>query len=161
MALKSADMRLSDNVTGITDVNRLLRELKVLNSSLEQQSIRHAGSAELPKISKLLDELSDYNKVDLTNNSDRSELASFLEGAKAHAPTIHISVAQEPHDEELTPVVAWIRKELNRLALIQIGVQPGIIGGCTVRTPNHFYDFSLKQQFEPARDMLLTKVRAL
>jgi F0F1-type ATP synthase delta subunit len=40
-------------------------------------------------------------------------------------------------------------------------VQPTIIAGCTLRTSNKFYDFSLRSHFTKAESLLQKEVRAL
>jgi F0F1-type ATP synthase delta subunit len=57
-------------------------------------------------------------------------------------------------------IVAWLRQNLHPTALVTVGLQPSIVGGCIVRTPDHFYDFSLRRQFKEQLPSLVEDIRA-
>jgi hypothetical protein len=40
-----------------------------------------------------------------------------------------------------------------------VGVQPTIAAGCIMRTTNKYFDFSLRQDFEGKRDLLLEELK--
>ena len=147
---------------GDTELNRVIREIKMLDSQIKQSAIRnHTSSVALPAISRLIDDLVTSNELDLTDGDVRDQLRSFLEDIKSHAPVVHIGLAHEASADEIAPIVDWMRTELNPVALVHVGIQPEIIGGCTVRTSNKFYDFSLRQHLDTSRESLLKKVLAL
>lgn len=155
-------MKLSTWVIGVAELNRVLRELKRLDELVAQNTYRQLiAPADFPSVSRSLEQLATVNTIDLAKTQSRSDLRRFLEETKAHAPTVHIGLAHQADDEELAPLVSWVRAELCPTALVTVGIQPGIIGGCTVRTTNHYYDFSLKQHFDTAREALLTNMKAL
>lgn len=150
-------------IAGVAELSRVLREIALLNDHAAQSAIRRpgGGAVALPAVSYLLDELATSNELNLNSGAVRNELRRFLEDIKAHAPVVYIGFAHEATSDEIGPIIGWIRTELHSMALVRVGLQPGIIGGCTIRTPNHYYDFSLKQHFEAAREALLSKVGAL
>jgi F0F1-type ATP synthase delta subunit len=157
----TANMKLSSVILGIAEVNQALKELDLLDNQISQRTMGYFKAPTELFVGRLLDSLVTINNLDLKLSRIRVELKSFLEDIKAHAPIIHISFAQDVMGNELEPIINWMRTELSPTALLQVGLQPEIIGGCTLRTVNHYYDLSLKQHFDEARTVLLSKIKAL
>lgn len=149
-------------IAGVAELSRVLRDIAQLDDYMIQSAIRQTGGElSLPALSDLLDELAIVNKLNLKSRADRNELRKFLEDAKQHSPVVYLGLAHKATSDEVAPIIGWMRAELHPTLLVRIGLQPGIIGGCTIRTPNHYYDFSLKQHFEAARKVLISRMRAM
>ena len=109
----------------------------------------------MPKLSRLLDDLSQTNNLNLLHESVRGELKAYLEDIAAHAPVIHLSFAADPSSASLQKVVVWLRENIRSDVLVRVGLQPAIVAGCVVRTTNHYFDFSLKHYLDQNRDRLV------
>ena len=136
-------------ITSPTDVARLHREISALHEYMQQQKIRPAGqpNSTPPKPSLLLDELASSNKLNLLDGATREHLIDFLDDLRKHAPVIHISFATDPSQAFLQKIVVWLRQNIHTSLLLQIGMQPTIAAGCTVRTTNKYFDLSLRRSF--------------
>lgn len=135
-----------------TDVGRLIRELEAVDNEFEQQLVRSPGQPPVvPSLSRSLASLCQQNNLQLADAPTRAELRAKLVSIKDTAPVVHITFASEAEPEVLGQLVAWIRDRLHPLALITTGQQPTIVGGCIVRTPDHIYDFSLRERFNASR----------
>ena len=162
MVHKSITIKLPSIALGTTEINQILRELRLLNDQTMQFTIRHPDKPILLlSAGYLLDKLIADNELDLVTPAARDELRRVLENIKTQSPVINISFARDVISNEIEPIINWIRSELHPTALIHIGIKPEIIGGCIIRTANHYYDFSFKQYFNKVQDSLLMKVRAL
>lgn len=152
---KSVILPLS--VITFIDLSRVGRELSSLDDFMLQASIRKPGapSAQLPRLSKLLEDTASVNKLNLLDEKDRKALINALSYIKEHAPKLHISFSAEPNARFVTKIADYIRKEINPLALIQIGLQPTIAAGCILRTPNKQFDLSLRQHLRNNRPLLV------
>lgn len=157
---KKANFALPMQVTSRVDVNRLLRELGNIDETLLQLKLRKSGSeVKMPKTTKSMDQIIEINKLNLLQEPDRKSLAQFLTSVKDKAPIMHISFSADPSVAFMEKLVAWLRREIHPSVLITIGLQPNIGAGCVIRTTNHQFDFSLRQDFLKKRDLLKEKLK--
>ncbi|GAC1388169.1 MAG: hypothetical protein NVS1B7_7310 [Candidatus Saccharimonadales bacterium] len=149
-------------VVGPIDIGRLIREAEVLDDFLLQATIRQPGTTvKLPKTTRLMDELIQLNGLNVLQDTDRLKLKNFLKLTKAHAPVINISFSADPSPLFLQKIMVWLRTEINPSVLIRVGLQPNIGAGCVLRTPNHYFDMSLRQHFYDKRHVLIQKLEAI
>lgn len=152
------------SLIGHADVARLLRELETLDNDLGSQRARNRGTNagyRLPNTSPALSDMLALNKIDIANDRARMDLRTQLRKLKDHAPVLHLTFAAETDPEALQQIVEWIRKELHPLALITVGLQPSLIGGVYVRTPNHVHDFSVRAHMQNGRGIIVRAIDAL
>jgi len=156
----AAVMRLPPAVVGPVDIGRLHRELTALDEFLSQAALRHSEPQDLPRTSKLLEELSKQNTLNLLDAKDRQRLREFIQPANPKMPVLHMSFAADPSPVFLNKLVSWLRTEIHPLALLQIGLQPSIAAGCVLRTTNKYFDFSLRKNFTEKRGELIKRLEA-
>lgn len=153
-------LSLPSAVIGRTDTGRLLREMQELDNFLSQAAIRTPGTPmKLPQMSKLLDQIIANNGLNMFQAEHRTHLVQFLESVYNHAPTIHISFNTDPSPGFMLKLVSWLRAEIDPRILVQVGLQPGMGAGCTIRTTNKYFDFSLRNRFREKRDVLISYLR--
>ncbi len=138
-------LKLTPAVVSQTDINRLLRELTGLNDFFVGAKTRAAGSAmQLPKLSRLMDQLSRENSINLLEDADRKQLMRQLETVYKSAPSFHISFAVEPSPKSMERITQWMRQNIHPQTLLSVGLQPAIAAGCVLRTTNKVFDMSLR-----------------
>ncbi len=155
---------LPSALIGQSDLSKLLRELEEIDNNLESQKARKLGSAghyKLPSMSHNLSEFLESNKIDLTNDHVRMELKVKLRKVKDHAPVLHMTFATEVDRESLEYIVSWTRKELHPQTLITVGLQPSLIAGVYVRTPNHVHDYSVRATMKDSRNLIVQSLDEL
>ena len=148
-------------IVGTVDLNRLLREIKKLQATLQAQLLRSEGhvAQTLPKLSQILDEFVQLNKLDLLQAADQKRAIRFLEDVRDHAPKIHVSFSADPSPQFMSKFTFWFRNNIHPTILITVGLQPGIGAGCVVRTANKYFDFSLSKSFENNRELLVQQLQ--
>lgn len=147
-------------VAGRMDVGRLIREMEALDNFLEQAAVRKPGTAmQMPKTSKLLDEMLEHNKLNGLVEQDRKRLMNFLMIVRAKAPIIHMSFSADPSPLFTQKLIAWLRENVHPFVLLQVGLQPNIGAGCIVRTTNKYFDLSLRQHFAKQQALLMAKIQ--
>ena len=152
-------MVLPVQVSTPVDVGRLLRETQEVKETLLQLQLRQAGKQPaLPKISSGLDQLVQLNKLNLLQEADRKQLETFLKTLKDSAPVVHVSFSADPSVSFMEKLVAWLRREIDPLIIVTVGLQPAIGVGCVVRTTNKQYNFSLRENFKKKRDLLREQI---
>ena len=153
---------LPDSVVGPVDAGRLDREAEELDEYLRSYAIRKTGVAmQLPKTTVSLDELAETNHLNLLQAADRRRLVFFLHGLSEKAPVLHLSFAADPSPAFTAKIVHWLRQNIHPFVLMQVGLQPSIAAGCTVRTTNKYFDFSLRQHLLQNRQMLINALAKL
>jgi len=147
-------------VVGPSDVARLLREIEALDEYLHQASLKKEHEVKLPRVSRMLEELATGNELDLQHANARKLATDFLQSVQSSSPVITLSFAVDPSSAFVGKITVWLRQNIHPLLLLRIGLQPSIAAGCTVRTTNRYYDFSLRSHFKEQREILLQKLRA-
>lgn len=149
-------------VVGPVELNRLKREVEELAETLHEAKLRHHKiEGDMPAFSRALREIVDQNKLDLTQEKQRDALVALLETGLKHAPVVHISLPSEPSMAFTSKLVLWLRKNIHPMLLVQLGLQPTLAAGCTVRTPTHYYDFSLRQHLLSKKSVLIQKLETM
>ncbi len=132
-----------------TDVARLAREVESLEDYIHQANLRspgHESDLKMPKTSRMLDELATENSLNLLDADSRRKLLNSLNLIRDKAPVVHMSFSVEPSAAFMQKMVMWWRANIDPYVLLEAGLQPNIAIGCVVRTPNHQYDFSLRER---------------
>lgn len=154
-------LQLPVSIVGRVDLGRLIRELTALDEFLNQAALRDPeAQLSLPRTSQLLEHTALSNKLNLLEEAERRKLLDFMETLRQKAPILHISFAADPSPVFLHKLLEWLRREIHPLVLVQIGLQPSIAAGCVVRTPDKYYDFSLRRHFTDNRGILIERLGA-
>lgn len=142
-----------------SELGRLLRELEAVDEFLAQASIREPGTPTvMPKISKAMQELATINSANLLDEGQRTKLINQIKLCREEAHVLHMSFAVEPSPAFVQKMVVWLRENIEPSVLLQVGLQPDIAAGCTLRTRNKYYDFSLRKAMKKHRDELVALV---
>jgi len=152
-------LKLPNNLFGRGDIMNLSRELNSLNDFFIGAAARQAGTPmQAPKTTRLMEQLAELNKLNLLDEPTRKKLGDELDRLIQQAPNIHISFASEPSPKTLEPVLVWLRANIHPQIMLQVGLQPSIAAGCTVRTANKIFDFSLRSYLEKQSQYLAALV---
>lgn len=142
-----------------SDLSHVTRELEKLDEFLRASAIRQPGSPmQLPKSSKLFEELVAGSKLNMLQAEDREYLLKSLTWLREHGPVLHMSFSSEPSTIFVEKLTNWLRKNISPFVLLQIGLRPNIGAGCVVRTTNKYFDFSLRKHFLAQRDLLMLQI---
>lgn len=140
-------------VVGRADISRIIRELEQLDSTIVAQRIRGL-QPDATRVTQAMADLAELNHLELIKDTDRTTLKQQLKLLKVKGSVVHMVFAEEPNPEFMSKMVTWIRNELHPSALVQTGLQPGIVAGCIVRTPSHIYDFSISSVLKAKKPIL-------
>lgn len=154
------EFKLPLGVVSAADITRLIRELTALDEFFIAAKARRAGtSITPPRLTRLLDQISKDNKLNLLEASHRQTLSTQLAKLEKTAPLLHISFAAEPPAKFLENILAWLRDNIHPYSLLQVGLQPSIAAGCVLRTPNQVFDMSLRAHLEKEKPYLLELIQ--
>ncbi len=159
-------------LVGRTDLARLVREVETLDSDLESQKVR-AGAGHtaqdapgpqqytLPPMSRVLTDFLELNQLDVHHDQTRMVMKEKLRKLKDHAPVVHMTFAVEADPDSVQRLVGWLRENAHPQTLISVGLQPSLIAGVYLRTPNQVHDYSLKALFGGKHSALIAKLEEL
>jgi hypothetical protein len=157
-----SDLVLPVMVIGRVDVNRLFREAELVENFIQQDMVREPGvQPKMPQTTRQMDEFCKTNQLNLLLEEHRAHVLGFLKYLKKSGPVIHLSFAVEASPAFMQKMVAWIRENIDPHAMILVGLAPGIVAGCVVRTSNKVFDFGLKKRFEASKPILIEQIRNL
>ncbi|OGL35842.1 hypothetical protein A3F65_02430 [Candidatus Saccharibacteria bacterium RIFCSPHIGHO2_12_FULL_47_16b] len=158
--MSKLEFRLPLGVVSQSDIIRLSRELAAVDEFFIAAKARAAGTPVTPpRLTRLLDEISKENQLNLLQANHRQSLAQQLDKLKGSAPTIQISFAAEPPSKFLERILAWLRENIHQHALVQVGLQPSIAAGCVLRTPNKVFDMSLRAHLDKEKAYLVELIK--
>ena len=141
---------------------RVARELDAVDDFLREAALRkHGATTALPKTSKGLRDLAASNGLNFLRQPDRAKASRLLAKLQAEAPIMHVSFAADPSAAFVGKIVTYLRQNIHPYVLVQIGLQPSIAAGCTVRTTNKYFDFSLRQHLLKNRQLLIKALAKL
>jgi len=148
-------LKLTTMVISPSDVARLRRELIALDDFFVNAQARQTGTTmQLPRLTRLLNQLAKDNGLNLIDGVDRKKLELALEQIYEAAPTLHVSFASEPSPKAMEKMIVWVRANIHPQALVQVGLQPSVAVGCFLRTPNKTFDMSLRASLKKSQPML-------
>lgn len=143
------------------DLSRVIAELESIENFLRDGAIRQTGnSMQLPKTSKLFDQLVSSSHLNLLVAEDRQYLLKSLNWLRDNSPLLHISFSTDPSPVFIARLTSWLRQHISPFLFLQIGLSPNIGAGCIVRTTNKYFDFSLRQRFASQRELLMKSLIA-
>lgn len=146
------------------DLSRLVREAERVDNEYTAVSVREKIGAKgdvMPAMSEQLLEFLEKNKIEFGKSKERSRVVKQLRKLKDSAPTIHMTFAVEADIESLQRLATWVRESIHPQAIIDVGLQPGLIGGVYLRTENHVHDLSLRGKLQAGRSILVKELEAL
>lgn len=156
---KTKTFQLPVEITGHTELGRLLRELELLEGAFIKTASQEDKDELLPPAGGLLDQVVRANGYQLAEKNHRAALAAQLTKIRDHAPELHISFAAEAPPELVQKLLAWLRANIHPYALVQVGLMPSIAAGCVLRTPNKIFDMSLGAKLQEQKPYLLELIK--
>lgn len=152
------------SVVSKVDVSRLVSELERVDNEQTQATVREkVGSSERAElmVSQQFADFLTQNKLTINTGQERTELIKQLRLLKENIPVIHMTFAVAADRESLTKLTQWLRASLSPQAVIEVGLQPALIAGVSVRTPNHVHDLSMREVIKKNHGLLVKELEVL
>lgn len=160
----AADFILPPSIISKVDVSRLVSEAEWADNELTTAEVRAKAGSSQPAKPVAAGQLADFlaqNNLQMGSSHERSELIKQLHFLKDNVPTIHMTFAVPADRESLQQLAAWVRETVHPQAVIAVGLQPALVAGVYLRTPNKVHDFSVRGLLEGRRDLLVQELEAL
>lgn len=152
------------NVVTKVEVSRLVTEVERVDNAMTAAAVRKkTGSHEssLPVLSEQLNDFLSQNALSLDDGKQRSALIKQLRKLKETVPILHMTFSVTADRESLEKLAQWVRKTIHPQAVIDVGLQPGLVAGVYLRTPNHVHDLSLRKMLDGSRQLLTKELEGL
>jgi len=154
---------LPASLVGKVDVARMVAEAERVDSEMIAAGIR-SGEGSTPAIPVLSQQFTDFltqNDLRLDDAQARSSLIHELRLLKDKVPVLHMTFAVTADPESLQQLALWVRSTIDPHAVIEVGLQPGLVAGVYLRTPNHVHDFSLRGLLAGQHGVLVKELEML
>lgn len=149
---------LPASIVSRVDVSRLVNEVERLDGEMTAATVRNKiGEAQafVPVLSEQLTHFLVQNGLTLKESKERSRIVKELRKLKDTVPVIHMTFAVTADPESLAQIAAWLRSSVHQQAVISVGLQPNLVAGVYLRTPNHVHDFSLRKKLESSHGVMV------
>jgi len=159
-----SDFVLPANIVSKVDLARMISDLERVDNELTEIEVRKkAGAKTDPNLtmSDQLAEFLDQNKLDIHDDHERSRLIKQLHVLKEHVPVIHVTFSAPADPESLQEIAHWMRQSVHPQVVISAGLQPSLIAGVYLRTPNKVHDLSLRTKLRQSSGLLVKELEAL
>ncbi len=159
-----SDFVLPLSVVSKLDISRLVNEFERIDDELTTAAVRarvDSSQATPPVLSTALTDFLNQNQLRPSSSHDRTELIKQLHLLKDNAPVIHMTFAVEADGESLQQLAQWLRAQIHPQAVIDVGLQPALIAGVYLRTPNRVQDLSLREALRGGHQLLVNDLEAL
>jgi len=155
---------LPANVVTKIDVSRLVTEVERVDNDMTAAAVRTKTGASEQTQPILSEQLSDFlhrNDLKLDAGQERSAIIKQLRLLKDKAPVLHMTFAVTADTESLQKLTEWVRATIHPQAVIAVGLQPALVAGVYLRTPNHVHDFSMRGALEGRHGLLVEELESL
>lgn len=159
-----AELALPPSVVSRIDVSRLLDELEHIDNALTTITVRAGVGVQTKTMPTLSEQLNDFlvkNKLTLKTAQERTHIIKLVRALKDNVPVIHMTFAVSADPESLGELAQWLRTSIHPQAVISVGLQPALVAGVYLRTPNHVHDLSLRAALKGGHDLLVSELGAL
>ena len=155
---------LPPNVVSRTDVSHLVDEVERIDNALTTSLVHvRVGKQKQarPAFSQSLNDFLENNELSLDDAKMRRYVLKQLRLLKDKAPIVHVTFATPADYQSLQRLARWFRTSVSPAVLLEVGLQPELIAGVYVRTPNHVHDLSLRATLQEKKSVLLDDIRGL
>lgn len=145
------------------DVAHMVEEVERVDGEMIAAKIRAGEGAQtvVPVLSEPLSDFLAQNELKLDDGKQREALIKELRLLKDTVPVIHMTFAVTADPESLQQLAQYVRESIDPHAVISVGLQPSLVAGVYLRTPNHVHDLSLRALLQNGRGMLVEELGAL
>lgn len=161
---KHTEYRLPPSVITKLDMSNLLADAERVDAEITDSEVRARVSKEAIVAPRFSDQLEDFlhlNELSFEDTNKRIKVIAQLRRLKESAPVIHMTFAATADNESLQRIAGWLRESVHPQVLIFVGVNPGLIAGVYMRTPNQIHDMSLRGKLVGQRDLLRKELEAI
>ena len=162
--MNGTSFTLPPSIVSRVDVAHLVNEVERIDSEQTAASIRERVGSSAPAellISQPLTDFLQQNQLTIETSQQRSELIKQLRALKENAPVVHMTFAVPADRESLRQLISWFRTSVHPQAVISVGLQPALVAGVSIRTPNHVHDLSMRSVLRKNHGLLVKELGAL
>jgi hypothetical protein len=159
-----ADFILPPSVVTKLDVARLVSEFERVDNDLTSAAVHTKTGAAAPAQPTLSEQLTTFlvqNKFKLGTSQARNDVIKQMRLLKDAVPIVHMTFAVPADPESLQQLAQYLRTSIHPQAVIAVGLQPALIAGVYLRTPNHVHDYSLRGMLAASHGVLVKELETL
>lgn len=163
-ALSYTNFILPSSIVSRLDITRLVTELERVDAELLSAAVHAKVGVATYAQPVLSDQLTDFlvkNSFTLNDSHARTALIQQIRILKDKVPVMHMTFAATADYESLQKIAQWLRASVHPQVVIAVGLQPSLVGGVYLRTPNHIHDMSLRTLLHGRSNVLVKELEAM
>jgi len=164
MSAQPKDLIIPLSIVSKRDIAYLTDELEQVDNERTAASVRKKVGGSMHTTMTLSKQLTDFleqNRLSITESHERTDLIKRLHSLKENIPVIHMTFAVPADHESLLHLAKWLRKTIHPQAVIDVGLQPALVAGVSVRTPNRVHDLSMRTALREYHDQFVKELEVL
>jgi len=158
------DFSLPSSIITKIHVAKLVAEFEQVDDAMTTAGVRaKTGTAQAGQVS-LSSTLKDFlveNQLRPATSNDRQALLKNLRKLKDTVPVVHMTFATQADNDSQQRLVKWLRDSVHKQTVISVGLQPSLVAGVYLRTPNKTRDLSLRGALKGQHSSLVSQLEAL
>ena len=161
--MNNLNLTLPPSVVSRADVAYLVLEAEGIDRDQTAQAVRSKVGGMTQEQASMSQPLADFLAQNQLNVSagQWGELITQLRQVKDNAPIFHMTFAVPADRGSLEQLVQWLRASVHPQAVLEVGLQPSLVAGVSLRTPNHVHDFSMRSALKKNHGLLVKELGAL
>jgi hypothetical protein len=151
--MKEAFEKLSERIIKEEDLIFFLGQLNLIKKIIFSQTQVPLSERLKNKIDeKIRKEIEKLEKEGILSSLPEKQLIFFQELEKflLEIPKVKLEIAFEPNDEFVLEIDKWFREKVGAKVILDIFVNPKIVGGAKIEYQGKWADFSLEKEIEKA-----------
>lgn len=148
------DSSLFQVVRTKSDYETLLSEIDILQDSLYRTG---ETSYDNVLISKIRSTSASLFQTTAASKDIRKQLLLNIKKNLLLSKFVRLTLAFEPSNQSLETILAWIRKNVDEMAVLDISTEQNIIGGAIIEYQGKYMDMSLRKKLENLKPKFETK----
>jgi hypothetical protein len=143
--------KLSEKVITVEDLVFFLDQLNILRRFLFSQTQTPLSERLKGKVyEKFRKEIEKLEKEKILPSSPQEQSSFFkeLENFLLKIPKVKLEIAFEPREEFILKIEEWFREKVKKRMILDIIVNPKVIGGARIEFQGKWKDFSLEKEIE-------------
>lgn len=149
---------LSELVETKDEADALIAQLEQVGDALYSQNVSLEVIADHILLPSKKERLLTLMKQQAWNTKEKKEILTFLELLQSsirNLPLLRLTLSYEPEQKTIQGIREWCYKTLGIIPLLEIAIDPRIIGGCLLTVEGMYKDYSVKKAFVEKQQYLL------
>ena len=140
--------QITENITTKQELVYLLDDISQAKDLIYKQSNKKLSEKVKNVVSEDLRKIIKNQEGNLNTREEQEEFLNQLKSQLQSVPQIKLTLAFSPSDSFLNDISQWLENETGEHTIIDLTVNPEIVGGAIIEYDGHYLNFGLDKKIE-------------